>query len=541
VRRATPKIAAAFAALAGAIPVAFAAVCARGDGMSAACDEAVVRVIGRGWTGALHGLDAIAGVPLGLNAKWASIVCLGLLGASTFTLAWRLVRTALPDWLGLVIALSGSTIATLSAPVQHEASLVGGSVMGALLATLPMVLASEGAPASASLAALGLAASYDAMAFAAAALSLGALALLGSWRPRPRDGIALFIGAIPVAWMMWRGRVAPEASLDVGPFSGVVGEGAKSASRSIAFGIVRSEIGIIALAFAGVGVIVAVRARVTRPVACAALGLALVGVASPAFGAPAGPLRFGDALLASLVAIAAFAAYGMGTVASWVSNANIPLAKASAAMIVLLELVIPVRIADDTSLAMSRTKPDTTTKWNATAFGSLPQNSVLLLPSPRLFLRARAAAATGALRSDVIVIPTFGLGSRATGREIAREPLVAPLIRDLALYGAPEEFSVSQLAQTRPLVIAFDARWDKRFTRHLVPEGPFDRYYVEPRGGGDRLKTFTASALDATDPALADATCDILRARADAAKVTAEREYIDASNAEVTRASCSRR
>ncbi len=509
--------------------------------MSAACDEAVVRVIGRGWTGALHGLDAIAGAPFGTNAKWASMVCLGLLGASAFTLAWRLVRTALPDWLGLVIALSGSTIATLNAPMQREASLVGGSVMGALLATLPIVLASEGAPAAASLGALGLAATYDAMAFAAAALSLGALALVGSWRPKARDVLALFLGAIPIAWMMWRARVAPEASLDVGFFTGVVGEGAKSASRSIAFGIVRSEVGIIALAFAAVGVVVALRARVTRPVACAALVLALVGVASPVFGAPAGPLRFGDALLASLVAMAAFAAYGMGTVASWVSNANIPLAKASAAMIVLLELVIPVRIADDTSLAMSKAKADATTKWNATAFGSLPRDSVLLLPSPRLFLRARAAAATGALRTDVIVIPTFGLGSRATGREIAREPLVAPLIRDLALYGAPEEFSVSQLAQTRPLVIVFDARWDKRFTRHLVPEGPFDRYYVEPRGGGDRLKTFTASALDATNPALTDATCDILRARADAAKVTAEREYIDAANAEVTRASCSRR
>ena len=59
-------------------------------------------------------------------------------------------------------------------------------------------------------------------------------------------------------------------------------------------------------------------------------------------------------------------------------------------------------------------------------------------------------------------------------RDIAREPLVAPLVRDLALYGAPEELSLSQLAATRPLLVAFDPRWDKRFARHLVPQGAFD-------------------------------------------------------------------
>jgi len=248
--------------------------------------------------------------------------------------------------------------------------------------------------------------------------------------------------------------------------------------------------------------------------------------------------RFGPGPLVAVGMI--LAACGMAWVVSFVAKAKVPFAKASAAMIVLLELAIPVRVADDTSLAMARAGSDATAKWNARTFADLPHDAVLLLPSARLFLRARAAAAMGAVRPDVIVLPTFGLGSRAMSHELTREALLGPVVRDLALYGAPEEFSLSQLAATRPLFVAFDARWDKLFARHLVPRQAFDRYFVEPRGGIERLKAFTP--LDeptmhdfAASLPLADATRDLLSARAVAATATGEREYADAAIAELGR------
>ena len=140
------------------------------------------------------------------------------------------------------------------------------------------------------------------------------------------------------------------------------------------------------------------------------------------------------------------------------------------------------------------------------------------------------------------MIPTFGLGSRATSHELIREPMLGPVVRDLALYGAPEEFSLSQLATARPLLVAFDPRWDKLFARHLVPQGAFDRYHVEPRGPIERLKAFSASVLDEpmlqtfkANARLSDVTRDLLDARARAAAATGEHEYIDAATVELRR------
>ena len=132
------------------------------------------------------------------------------------------------------------------------------------------------------------------------------------------------------------------------------------------------------------------------------------------------------------------------------------------------------------------------------------------------------------------------MSARATRRVVSREPLVAPLVRDLALYGAPEEFSLSQLAASRPLLVAFDPRWDKRFARHLVPERAFDRYFVEPRGAAERMRALapmdeTTLAAVRADAPLADATADLLRARTSAARATGERDYEAAATAELIR------
>ena len=527
-------------ALAGAIPV-FAAAAHGESGIDAACDAGVVRVIGRGYTGALHGLDALLGGALGMHAAWASWGCGAALAIVTFVLARRLLRTSVAGPLGLALAVVAAALATLTFPAQRETALVSGSVLGALLALGPIALVCEGAPAALVAAALGLAASYDVPVAMAAAAGCGATAIASGANPKWRAAPWAIVGVLPIAWMLWRRVVAPEASLQVSFFSGAMGEGA-SGARWAALGIARAELGILALAAAALGIVLALRNRVSRPLAAGLLAIVVAGVSATAAGAPAGPVRFGGALVAALAATAILAARGMGAVVAWVANARVPFARASATMIVLLELAIPVRVADDASLAVAKVRSEATSSWNARVFGDLPRGAVVLLPNARLFLRARAAAATGALRPDVIVLATTGTSARATSREIAREPLVAPLVRDLALYGAPEEFSLSELAAARPVLVAFDPKWDKRFARHLLPEGAFDRYFVEPRGASERVKTLAAAAIDDgtvraldADPPLRDATRDVLRARARAAAATGEREYAAAATAELRR------
>ncbi len=529
---------AAFGVIACAIPLALVhAYDTRG--VEAACDEGVVRVLGRGYTGVLRGLDA-------LMPSRGALACALCLALATFLIARRLVRAAAPGLLGLALAVVASTLASTTFPAQREALLVSGGTIGALLVMLPIALASEGAPQFVVFGALGLASTYDVAIATSALASIVVLFGLARTTIKPIALSSLALGAIPIAWMMWRRNVAAESSIEVGAFASAWGEGAMTTPRVIAWTIARRELGVIALAFAAVGTVMTLRSRVTRPMGASLVAMVISGFAVSALGAPAGPARFGGALLASLAALAILSACGMATIVSVLARAKIPAARASAAMIVLLEVVVAVRVADDASLAMSKRNFSATARWNARVFGGLPKNAVLLLPTPRLFLRARAARAVGALAEDVIVIPTFGLGARATSAAIVREPLVAPLVRDLALYGVPEEFSLSELAATRPTLVAFDARWDKRFARHLVPEGAFDHYFVEPRGASERVKAFVPLTEDevrsqATDELLTLATRDLVHARSVAAALTNEHDWIDMTAAELRRVSASQK
>jgi hypothetical protein len=526
------------AAIAMALPVV---VSSSGAGTVAAADEGVVRVVGHGYTGLFRGLDAIVALPFGAHARWATLVAAALFGLATFILARRLGRAVAPGPLSLALAVLAAALATLTLPAQREAVLVSGNLLGALLVIAPVALVAARAPYVAIAGVLGLAASYDIPVAITSALAVATFAILARKRPAWTDSLPLAIAIVPVAWMLWRRVVAPDASLEVAFFASPMGEGAREVAKSAAITIARAELGVVALAFAAGGAVALLRSKITRPLAASlVVVIAAAGAAFPALGAPAGPVRFGATLLAGLAAIAVLAAAGMAAVVALVANAKIPLARASATMIVLLEIAVPVRVFDDAQLALAKAPKDTTAKWNASVFGDLPKNAVVLVPNARLFLRARAAAATGELRADAIVLPTSGLGARATGREIAREPLLAPLVRDLALYGAPEEFSLSQLAAARPLLVAFDSRWDKRFARHLVPQGAFDRYFVEPRGAPERMKAFATIAQDAmvslrSSPALADATRDLLQARKSAATATGERDYTAAATAELER------
>jgi hypothetical protein len=526
----------AMGGLACAMPIAFGASLARDDGAVAACDEAVVRTLGRGYTGVFHGLDAMATFPLGAQAHWASLASVGLLGLLCFVLAWQQARLG-PYGLGVATAFVGTAIAGFALPVQREAVLVFGSVLGAALTLVPVV---EGIPTGLAWAAVGLGLSHDVPTGIACVAALGCSRVVRRERAAIRHIPWVSVGLIPIAWMLWRRHMAPEASVDVGWFAGWLGDGSHAGGVPLA--VLRAELGIVALGFATVGLVAGLRNETTRSAAAGLLAIVVVGAGTVVVGAPAGPIRYGSAFLAALAALAVLAAGGMSVAARAIATAKVPLARASAAMVVVIELAVPIRMADDTSLAVSKAPADATGSWNAHVFGDLPKNAVLLVPDGRLLLRARAAQATGALRADVMVLPTHGLSSRVIGIALARDALLVPVVRDLTLYGVPEELSLSQLAAARPVLVAFDAGWDRSFAKHLVPQGAFDRYYVEPRGGIERFKASAESTMDEAlmalvrrSPALAEATKELAKARVRAANAAGERDYVEAATSELHR------
>jgi hypothetical protein len=210
-----------------------------------------------------------------------------------------------------------------------------------------------------------------------------------------------------------------------------------------------------------------------------------------------------------------------------IAGAKLPLARASASMVLVLELVAPVDAADEAlrrgderarGAGLSPESP--AASWDDAAWGALPPRSIVLVTDPRVWRRAAAARATGSLRGDIVVVPTFGRGALAA-RFLSHDAALVPLWRDLALSGAPSEESLSTLASARPLLTAFDPAWSKPLGKHLVPSGLFDRFEPEPRGTSDRRKALEAflpkrerlARAVVRDLELADAAALLLRDR----------------------------
>jgi hypothetical protein len=174
--------------------------------------------------------------------------------------------------------------------------------------------------------------------------------------------------------------------------------------------------------------------------------------------------------------------------------------------------------------------------WDALAWGPLPAGAVVMVSDRPLMARLLAARASGALRGDLALVPTFDLRGPLGTRELLREPKLQPFWRDMALLSAPDEWSLSSLAAARPLVLPFEPRWDRTLARHLVPVGLFARFEAEPRGTSDRRRALEAIApyrerlaraiTAPADPELLAITSTLLRARALSLAASGDRDLI---------------
>jgi hypothetical protein len=242
------------------------------------------------------------------------------------------------------------------------------------------------------------------------------------------------------------------------------------------------------LAIAG-AVAALLRARV-RAAASALVTLVACGATAAWAGAAHGPSRFAGVWLAATAALCVLAGVALQAIVLWVAEARVPFARASAAMIVLLELALPVAEADE-SLANDRSpeRARAASSWNDLTFGVLPPRTVVLATDPRLVERARAARAVGELRGDLAVVAVSRAGVSLEPRALAGDAALVPLRRDLELSGGPSESSLSSLATVRPVVMVYESAWGRAIARHLVPSSVFlDGFAPEPRGASDRRR-----------------------------------------------------
>jgi hypothetical protein len=135
------------------------------------------------------------------------------------------------------------------------------------------------------------------------------------------------------------------------------------------------------------------------------------------------------------------------------------------------------------------TGPELATEvWTDEAFGRLPSASVLLVQSPELALRFLSAQVLQGARPDVLTVPLALLhrGS-VTEQLLRRAPGLAPLLRQLAVNGEPDEYSLGRLADVRPVFVELDPRWDARLLEHLRPDALWLAFAPHALGKSDRL------------------------------------------------------
>lgn len=543
-------------------------------------DADVIRTVGLGWTGAVGGLERLASaafvvLPIGtrvLRAALASALACGACAFFVYDLAERFARAALAPVLGAAprlvpaVAAAAALGATLGGGFQGEARAPSGAMFGALLVLAALREAARGRateeggprPAAAALL-LGLAVNVDALTLAATALAFAPHVSAWASRLRKDRGVlahvlaSFGVGLLPlVASFATRAR-APELALaapfDAGFLPGtsraVLGPSLVGARRGLPAlaSFVTSQIGPVVVVAAGAAAVLvawALRSRgaakAGRAVLDAQLAIAgvvavgIVSVVQNGAGASSG------VALAAVAAVHAEAAVTLAAAALAIARAPVPFAQASATLVVVLEMVLPVRAADEALGQREATPRRATEVWTSSALEGAPPAAALLAFEPALVRRLAAARATGELRGDLLVVSPGDVRSRLATRALAVEPKLAPLFRDLALGSPPEELSLGQLASARAVLVAFERTWDRALGRHLAPVGLFSSFEPEPRGVVDRKRAFDAftsvrerlvrGVVARRDPDLVALTASLLRARALGVATTGDRELL---------------
>jgi hypothetical protein len=520
------------------VPALFAAFGAASSA-SAAHDDGVIRTVGLGPTGPFRALDSLVTapamlLPVGtrvLRAGLASAIVVGIAGYVLFGIAQRLASEVVlrgrndrsPREARLVSAIAAvATVAAMLSPAwQLEGSQSGGAVVGALLVLLAIDAgASREIPPHGALV-LGLALSDGPLTFAACLL-----ALTPSYRSLRTSLVMPFtLGVLPLLVGFAMGTRAPELAIPAPPW-GIDRGGSVSV---VAF--VTHDFGRVLAVLAAIGGAASLRARAFGIVLVTALGAGAV-----ALHLHAGPDRFDAVVLAAVAGGHALVAIVLAAVVLLVARARIPFAEASAALVVVLELVLPVAAADESTMRRESRARGAAEVWNDVAWGAAPPASVLLVSDRSTMRRIATARATGAMRGDLLVVPTYDVQGRRAEAALIAEPKLAPLYRDLALGVPPEELSLARLGAERAVLATFDPAWDRTLARHFVPLGLTARFEAEPRGASDRHRAFDAFApakdalmrfvIAKKDRELAAATAVLLRARAITMAATGERDTL---------------
>jgi hypothetical protein len=451
----------------------------------------------------------LALLPIGgrlLRAGWVSALGLALASAIAYRLIQRALTVSLPTpRLSPPLALAATLTAVLATSWQLEGTLTGGITLGVALA-LSAIWVAIGVQTRWSTLLLGALVATTAIESHSAALALGvallARALLSRRWPRPHVALQFAAGALPplafAALFLTLRPLSPHLELNL---AGGIGTSSlvsvdAAAERTSALAAWLSDAGLLPCCLGLFGLVLGVFRKSVRALGAPFAALVVVDLGFPA--AKVGILA-SDTLapvrLLSLIAIAGASALAVQAIATYLRRARIPFAEPASALLVVFHFTLAFVAGEDSAYAADRRDQVAADSWTDEALDVLPPSALVLVRSEALAYRLWAAQIARGARTDLVIIPEPLLERGNVASLLLRqEPALAPLVREMALSGAPTEFSLSSLSDARPLFVEMDSRWSKRLRDHLAPRAFFPQFSAHPLGRSDRTQSLKQGA-----------------------------------------------
>lgn len=489
------------------------------DDLAVIRDLAVVPVGGEGVLSMV--LAQLASLlPIGgrlLRATWIGAVALGIAGR----LVYGIVRQSQAGqqrpngsvaWLDSVIALLVSAIFAVSPTAQAEANRIGGSLIALVLLLVGIRLVDElWRREDARLLPLlglvvGLAGSENhwvgatllAIVLAIALTTRRNLSFAGSFQ----FVAGLTFSGVVGGQVFWLRPLSPNAWLNLGVGSlaspgtpsddtvdsvlGWLVELARRASES-------TGTGIAAMGLLGLGVCALRPQIVGRHLS--PLVLVLIGCFGPLLDAASFERASTSSSLALTIGLSVHAGLLVLAGLDVMRKAQLPYAQPVAPLVLVLGTTLVLRGLD--RLAAPHSLQHTGAEaWVEEALGKLPPRALVLVRREAIAYRLLATRVLHGARPDVISVPAALLSRGSVAQDLlAMEPELSPLLRQLAVHGYADEYSLSRLADARPLYVELDSQWDGRLLEHLSPEPMWLGFSAHALGATDRSAGLVRSQL----------------------------------------------
>ncbi len=438
--------------------------------------------------------------PLPFRLAVVSALALSVCAALIFLLARRLLETNVPgSFLNTPLAAIAALSATLGPGLQGEATVAGGATLPLAVGLLALVLYSNkqwNRWRRHLLAAvvLGALVSENLVAALVVTAALAAAMVLQrdwskTWQQWVPFGVVVVVAAVLLLPVLLRPS-SPHAVLNFGRSLFMFDLAAIDtvAQSTTGFDAWRHEVGAVSLGLAALGFIVSVARKRTRWLAVPLL--LLVG-ADALFPASHGGVLTTDLLTPlrsfAIVAVALGACVGVQSVVTTLSDTGLPMAKATAVLLLMFNITLVAITAERATFSIDRTSMQGAARYTDEALVKLDPNAMVLARSHALVWRLIAARVVGGVRPDVVIVPLPLVGRGTVAASVlAAEPGASMLLRDMALEGTAGEHAVSRVSDRRHLYVELDPAWDGRIASHLKADGLWLSLEPQPLGRSDR-------------------------------------------------------